>query len=246
MKAGCYIVVTATRKTVTSAVRYRLRFAIASGLPLRKANEAGMARLGMVLERLHRQCEHVAYSALGLNNAWRARIGLQLAPQPQDLNVDAPVENILVDARCLQQVFAGQRSLRRLEERQQQGILTLAQRNLVAIGIEQLSATAFERPTVETVSAALGIAGASDPSHFLPPQHRADARQQLPEAERLDDVIVRTELQADDAVDFIWTVAGGDDDRHIGIGANFSQEIEPVVLTKPQIQNDQAGLAPSR
>ena len=60
----------------------------------------------MVLERLHRQCEHVAYSALGLNNAWRARIGLQLAPQSQDLNVDAPVEDIFVDARCLQQVFA--------------------------------------------------------------------------------------------------------------------------------------------
>ena len=88
--------------------------------------------------------------------------------------------------------------------------------------------------------------GASDPSHFLPPQHRADAGEQLPKAERLDDVIVRAELQADDAVDFIRTMAGGDDDRNIGMGADFSQQIQPVVLTKPQIQNDQAGLRPSR
>lgn len=38
-------------------------------------------------------------------------------------------------------------------------------------------------------------------------------------------------------IDFTWTVTGGDDVRHIGRRTNLSEEIEPIVLTKPPIQN---------
>ena len=37
-----------------------------------------------------------ADATLGLDDAWRTRIDLQLAPQSQDLDIDATIENILV------------------------------------------------------------------------------------------------------------------------------------------------------
>jgi hypothetical protein len=48
--------------------------------------------------RLDRQGEDVPDAALGLDNAGRAGIDLELASQSQDLDVDAAVEHILVDA----------------------------------------------------------------------------------------------------------------------------------------------------
>jgi hypothetical protein len=47
---------------------------------------------------LDRQREHVANAALGLNHARCTGISLQLAPQPQDLDIDAAIENILVNS----------------------------------------------------------------------------------------------------------------------------------------------------
>src|SRR6266702_3523847 len=194
------------------------------------------------LERLNRNSEAVANAALGLDNARRARVGLQLASQPQDLDVDAAVEDVFVDARRLEQVLAAQRALRRLEEGQQQGVFALAQRDRCIGGIDQPATTAFELPAIEPIAAALGIAGARGPSHLLTPQHGADARQELPQAERLDDVIVGTELKADDAVDLVGPVPGRDDDRHIGMRTDLPQQVEPIVLTEAKIENDQAGL----
>jgi hypothetical protein len=72
--------------------------------------------------RLDRQSAQVAETALRLDNTARARIGLELAPQPQDLHVDAPVEHILVHAGRLQKMLAGKRALRRVEEGDKQGI----------------------------------------------------------------------------------------------------------------------------
>src|SRR5258708_14450930 len=96
-------------------------------------------------------------------------------------------------------------------------------------------------PAVECVPASLRIMSTCSPSHFLPSQYGADAGKQLPEAERLYDVVVGAELEADDAIDFIWTMAGRDNDGNIRMRTNFPQQIEPVILAKPQIQNNQAG-----
>ena len=107
--------------------------------------------------------------------------------------------------------------------------------------VEKPPATAFKLPAVEPVPAPLRIMGPCDPPHFLSPQHRTDARKQFPEAEGLYDVVIRPEFEADDAIDFVWTVAGRDNDRNVRVRANFPQQIKPVVLAEPQIQNDQAG-----
>src|SRR6186713_440738 len=194
------------------------------------------------LERFYREREDVPDAALGLDDARCARIGLQLAPQPQHLNIDAPVKDVFMDAGRLKQILAAQRALRRFEKGQQQRVFALAQWDLRIAGVHQPAAAALEFPAVEAVAAALGITRTCCPPHLLPPQHGADARQQLPQAEWLDDVVVGAELETDDAVDFIGPVPGRDDDGYIGLCTDLPEHIEAVVLAESQIENDQAGL----
>ena len=79
----------------------------------------------------------------------------------------------------------------------------------------------------------------------MPPQYGTDAGEQFPEAEWFYDIIVRPEFEADDAINFVGTMAGRDDDRHIRMRTNFPQ-IQPVILTEPQIQDDQAWRGPCK
>src|SRR3954471_15026436 len=129
---------------------------------------------------------------------------------------------------------------RRSQERKQQAIFAFSQGNRIPLGIEQASAAAFQPPAVKSVSAPFGIMGARGTSHLVSPQDRADPREQFPETERLGDVIVGTEFEADDTVDFITTMPRGDDDRNVRMGANLPQEVQPVILAESKIQNDQA------
>ena len=52
-------------------------------------------------DALHGNGEYISDAALSLDDARRARIALELAPQPENLHVDAAIENIFVNARCL-------------------------------------------------------------------------------------------------------------------------------------------------
>src|SRR5262249_51685390 len=114
------------------------------------------------------------------------------------------------------------------------------------IGIEQFSATPLEPPAVEAVPASLRITRSRNATHFLPPQYGADAGKQLPEVKRLYDIVVGTKFEADDAIDFIGPVARHDDDWYVRLRTNFSQEIEPIILTQPQVKDDQAGREPRK
>ena len=145
----------------------------------------------------------------------------QLALQPQDLDIDAAIENILVNSGGLQQVFPRQQPLRRFEKGQQQRILAFAQRDRRRIGIEQSSATPFELPALESISASFRITRSCNPFHFLPPQYGTEAGEQFPEAEWFYNIVVRPEFEADDAIDFVETMAGRDDNRNIRVGTNF-------------------------
>ena len=58
----------------------------------------------------------VADAALCLDDAGRARIAFQFAPQPQHLYVDATVEDIFLNAGRLKQILAAEKSLRRVEK----------------------------------------------------------------------------------------------------------------------------------
>ena len=139
-------------------------------------------------------------------------------------------------------MLAREGTLRCLEKGQQQGIFTLAQRDRYSLGIYESSAAAFKLPAVESVSTAFRIAESRDAAHFLSAQNRLDPCEQFSQREGFDNVIIGTELKADDAVAFVEARAGYDDYRHIGMGPNFPQKIEAVVVAKPQIKNDQTGV----
>src|SRR5882762_2053412 len=94
-------------------------------------------------------------------------------------------------------------------------------------------------PTAKPVSASLRIARACRPSDFLSSQNGADAGEQFSETKGLYDVIVRAKLETDNTVDFVCAMTGRDNDRNIRVRSQFSQEIEPIVLAKPQIKDYQ-------
>src|ERR1700736_6545423 len=179
----------------------------------------------IILERFDRQRECIADAAFRLDHARCTGIDLQFAPQPQDLDIDAPIENIFVNSGGLKQMLPRERPLRRFEKGQQQCILAFAQRDRGRGGVDESSATPIKLPAIEPVPASLRIMGSCDPPHFLPPQYGTDAGEQLSEAEWLYDVVVRTEFEADDAIDFVGTMTRRDDDRNVRMRTNFPQKI---------------------
>ena len=66
---------------------------------------------------------------------WRTWIGLQPASQPKDPNIDASIEDVLVNSGSLQQLFTREGSLRCVKKGEQQRIFALTQRHLSTVGI---------------------------------------------------------------------------------------------------------------
>src|SRR5947209_6103402 len=158
-----------------------------------------------------RQGKHVAEAALGSDDAGRTRIRLELAPQSQDLNIDAAVKNVLVHARGLQQVLAAEGPLGCVEKGGQQSIFAFGQSNFGPVGVGQTPSPPLQLPAAELAPASLRIAAGHRASGLLPSQHGADARQEFAEAERLRDIVVRAQFQPDDPIDLVAAITGGDD-----------------------------------
>ena len=75
-------------------------------------------------------------------------------------------------------------------------------------------------------------------------QHGADAGDELGHAERLHQVVVGAELEADDAVGL--EAAGGEhDDRHLRRRADGAADVAPVDVGQPQVEQDDVGLGPA-
>jgi hypothetical protein len=72
------------------------------------------------------------------------------------------------------------------------------------------------------------------------PKHGPNARDELLRAERLDDVIVGADLQADDAVGLV-AASGQHDDGDVRRTAKLPGDVEAVAPGKPEIQHDQVG-----
>src|SRR5262245_23782816 len=54
--------------------------------------------------------KHIANASLGLDEAGGTGISLELAPQAEDLHVDAAIEHVLVHPRSLQQLLTAERA----------------------------------------------------------------------------------------------------------------------------------------
>ena len=69
---------------------------------------------------------------------------------------------------------------------------------------------------------------------------RADAREQLTRAERLFDVVVRTEIECRDLVALV-RACRNDNDRQIRPRANLFEDIHSVHIGKAKVENDEIG-----
>ena len=71
------------------------------------------------------------------------------------------------------------------------------------------------------------------------PQQRLDPAHQLAQPERLGQVVVGTELEADDLVDLV-IARGQDQDRHLGPGrAHAAEDLEAVDAREPDVEHDE-------
>ena len=124
-------------------------------------------------------------------------------------------------------------------------VLAARERDLDALGIDQPPARRLEGPAREAERLR---------PHRLPPlrrlagaaQHRADAREQLARVEGLGEIVVRSELEADDAVRLL-AHRREHDDRHVGLAPHPACEVEPTLPRQHQIEDDEVemGVRPS-
>ena len=77
------------------------------------------------------------------------------------------------------------------------------------------------------------------------PEDRAHPRHQLARAERLGQVVVGAELEADQLVALL-DARGEHDDRHAGVLAQRPRHVEAVHLRQAQVEHDEIRLARSR
>jgi hypothetical protein len=199
-------------------------------------------RRNALSQYFHLQGKCVADATFRLNDAWHARLTLEFAAQPENLNIDAAIEDVFVHARGLKQILARQRALRRFEESDEQGIFTFGERYLSAGRIGERAETAIEKPATETIASALRLPLAAAAYALMPAHDGADARKKFAQAEGFRYVVVGAEFQADDAIDFVAPMACHNDHGNIGTRPNFAQKVEPVLLAELQIEDDQVWL----
>ena len=126
-----------------------------------------------------------------------------------------------------------------LREGRQQIELAARQCHLVTERRNQAACRGVELPARETVSARCagggrgGRSGRSDPA-----QDGVDARQQLAQVERLGDVVVGTDLEADDLVDGVAS-PGDDDQPAMPMLAQLARDREPVFARQAEVEQDQ-------
>src|SRR6202165_5985754 len=124
-------------------------------------------------KRLDYGRKEIATAALRLDYTWRIRVDLELASQTQDLDIDASVENVLADSRCLKKHLPRERPLWRFEKREQQGIFAFGQRDRRAIRMDGARGATSKRPAVKPVPAPLRAAGSCCDAPFVPPPYGA-------------------------------------------------------------------------
>ena len=73
----------------------------------------------------------------------------------------------------------------------------------------------------------------------LPAQHRLDARQQLRSAERLRDVVVGADLEADDAVDLVALCREDDHRGRHPLAAQHAQHLDAAHAGKHHVEQDE-------
>src|SRR5262249_16690434 len=160
----------------------------------------------------------------------------ELLPQPRDPDVDAAIECVLGGAARIEQMLAREHSVGGADEQLEHLRLGPAAAGALAPGRGQRERVDVEAPP--------GKAGdrvrLGGPAH--PPEHAVDPRDQLARLERLDDVIVRADLQPHDAVGDVPPAGDGEDGDAAVL--ELLDQVQPVAVGEAEV--DDAGGRPGR
>src|SRR5512134_1785140 len=163
--------------------------------------------------RLHGNAEHVTDAALGADIAGVALLGLDLAAEPHDLDVDrAVVHLVVVEPREIEQLVAAEDAVRSAEQHDEQAELAPAEDDRAAVRRGEPPRVEIELPTVKAIGA-YPVGPALAHLATTPAEHGANARKQLSRAERLGEIVVGAELETHHAVGFV-APAGEHNDRN--------------------------------
>jgi hypothetical protein len=193
-------------------------------------------------KRLDWQREHVAHATFGLDDAWSTRISLKLASEPKDLHVNAAIKHILMDPGRLQQVLTSQGPLRRFHECHQQSVLPFSQRDCGAAGIDKPASAPIKLPTAKSVTTLLSLTLRSDAAYFPSSQHGPNPCEKLTHTERFGHIVIGPKLQPNDTIDLVAPMAGGNDHGYIGARPDLAQQIEPILMAEPKVEDHHIGL----
>ena len=109
------------------------------------------------------------------------------------------------------------------------------------LAVERRPSSARDRARAADLIVVLARAGlAADAAHV-----RADPREQLARRERLGDVVVGADLEAEHAIGF-FAARGHHDDRHVDARAQLAADLDAVAAGQHQIEHDAVVLAAQR
>mmetsp|Transcript_21671 Transcript_21671/g.84405 ORF Transcript_21671/g.84405 Transcript_21671/m.84405 type:complete len:428 (+) Transcript_21671:1981-3264(+) len=183
--------------------------------------------------------EDVAHAPDGLDVARLGRVGLEHLAQPRDLHVQAAVEGLeLAAAGELGQLVAAQGLARVAHQGLEHRELAGGQRQLLAV-LGQPAQREVELEGAEGDGHRLLARRARGFGRRAAAQHRVDAGQQFARIEGLGEIVVRADLQADDAVHVLDLGGQHDDGRAVVGGAQPAADGQAVFAGQHQVQHDQ-------
>src|SRR5471030_839340 len=185
--------------------------------------------------------ELIPLAADGLDALRRAYIVVQFPPQPRDATVDGAVEAIeLESAQLPHQVVTAHHFARADHQCPQQIEFRRCQFRRAAV--RQLHAAARAAYLKLAECEAVRLAGRVGDAASLAAQLRLDACQQDARLDRLVNIVVRTEFEAQHFVELV--VAGGHHDDHaVEVLACLTTDLEAVLARQVDVEDHEVGLA---
>ena len=165
-------------------------------------------------------------------------IVFNLVSQPRYANVDAAIERVsIAPAKQVHDRIAAQYPVGVFHKDVQQIELGPRQLDLFAL-LQQYSRLRVQpiRPKLRVYFINLFRYGLG----LTPAQNRAYPRKQLARIERLGYVVVRSNFEPDDAIDFL-TTSGNHHDRQLVIRTQAARQRQPVFAGQHQVEDDKVG-----
>jgi hypothetical protein len=162
------------------------------------------------------------------------RISLDLPAEVGDMRVDGSLEAVVGETeRRLDELTPAERTPRLLRECREQGELPWRDLDRIAVEPNLVCAEVdLEQPDPKELGRGFARSGTAE--------HCANPRRKLARAERLDDVVVRPEVESDE--DVVLRRAGtDDDDRHAHLVSEDPADVEAVHAGHHQVEHDQVG-----